>query len=203
MSEEERLQRREKQVLYLRHRLQKGFLSRDQAPKDEDMTSMSEYLKQLEAHEDLEAEIIKKTKVHRVLRAIMKLETIPMEEDFAFKKRSTELLTKWSGALASDTEPAGANGVKNEEREKSESAKEASPSEKNAEKTAETSEKKGDDATETTTASKTADVDGDVSMTEADKEDSKDAPEPQVEAENSDEATKAVAEPQTADAATA
>lgn len=58
MTEEERLQKREKQVLYLRHRLQKGFLSRDQAPKDEDMTNMSEYLKQLEAHEDLEAEVL-------------------------------------------------------------------------------------------------------------------------------------------------
>lgn len=202
MTEEERLQKREKQVLYLRHRLQKGFLSRDQAPKDEDMTSMSEYLKQLEAHEDLEAEVIKKTKVHKVLRAIMKLESIPMEEEFSFKKRSTELLAKWSGALASDTEPAGANGVKNEEREKSESAKEASPSEKTVEKPAETGEKTSDDAAETTT-SKPADADGDVAMTEADNESSKDAPEPQAEAKASEEATKTAAEPNATDAAAA
>lgn len=201
MTEEERLQKREKQVLYLRHRLQKGFLSRDQAPKDEDMTSMSEYLKQLEAHEDLEAEVIKKTKVHKVLRAVMKLETIPMEEDFAFKKRSTELLTKWSGALASDPEPAGTNGVKNEEREKSESAKEASPAEKSTEKPAETGEKTADDAAETSTT-KATDADGDVAMIEADKEGSKDAPKPQVETKTSEEATKAAA-PEAADAATA
>jgi hypothetical protein len=198
MTEEERLQKREKQVLYLRHRLQKGFLSRDQAPKDEDMTSMSEYLKQLEAHEDLEAEVIKKTKVHKVLRAIMKLETIPMEEDFAFKKRSTELLTKWSGALASDPESAGANGVKNEEREKSESAKETSPADKTVEKnTEETAEKKDDVATETVPV-KTADTDGDVAMTEADKEASNDVSAHQAEAKTGDEATdKAVAEPET------
>ncbi|EOA89082.1 hypothetical protein ACJQWK_05989 [Exserohilum turcicum] len=171
MTEEERLQKREKQVLYLRHRLQKGFLSRDQAPKDEDMTNMSEYLKQLEAHEDLEAEVIKKTKVHKVLRAIMKLETIPLEEDFAFKKRSTELLTKWSGALASDPEPAGANGVKNEEREKSESAKSAPAVEKVAE------EQQKDDAASETATTKAADADGDVATTEASTETGKDASE--------------------------
>ncbi|XP_014558455.1 hypothetical protein COCVIDRAFT_94412 [Bipolaris victoriae FI3] len=182
MTEEEWLQKREKQVLYLRHRLQKGFLSRDQAPKDEDMTSMSEYLKQLEAHADLEAEVIKKTKVHKVLRAIIKLESIPMEEEFAFKKRSTELLTKWNSVLASDTEPAGANGVKNEEREKSESA------EKTAEKSNEETAAKKDDAAPETT-SKPTDAEGDVVMAEADKEDSKEVSAPQVEAKTSDEAT--------------
>ena len=204
LTEEERLQKREKQVLYLRHRLQKGFLSRDQAPKDEDMTSMSEYLKQLEAHEDLEAEVIKKTKVHKVLRAIMKLESIPMEDDFGFKKRSTELLTKWSGALASDPESNGANGVKNEEREKSESAKEEAPAaEKPAETTEEKTEKPAEDVkkegapTETPVA-KPADEDGDVAMAEADKEANKDAPAGQSEAPATEElADRSVAEPET------
>ncbi|KNG46483.1 pwwp domain-containing protein [Stemphylium lycopersici] len=204
LTEEERLQKREKQVLYLRHRLQKGFLSRDQAPKDEDMTSMSEYLKQLEAHEDLEAEVIKKTKVHKVLRAIMKLESIPMEDDFGFKKRSTELLTKWSGALASDPESTGANGVKNEEREKSESAKEEAPV---AEKPAETTEgktekaaedEKKEDAPTETPAAKHADEDGDVAMAELDKEANKDAPADQSKAPATEElADRSVAEPET------
>jgi hypothetical protein len=43
--------------------LQKGFLSRDQAPKDEDMVNMADYLRQLEAYEDLEGKIIRETKV--------------------------------------------------------------------------------------------------------------------------------------------
>jgi cell division protein FtsN len=196
LTEEERLLKREKQVLYLRHRLQKGFLSRDQAPKDEDMTSMSEYLKQLEAHEDLEAEVIKKTKVHKVLRAIMKLETIPMEEDFNFKKRSSDLLTKWSGALASDPEPTAANGVKSEDGEKSESAKDEAPP---ADKTTDEEKKEDTDAAITETAEK----DGDVHMSEADKEVIKDAPAAQEEAENSGKgAEKAAAEPETTAAST-
>ena len=184
LTEEERLQKREKQVLYLRHRLQKGFLSRDQAPKDEDMTSMSEYLKQLEAHDDLEAEVIKKTKVHKVLRAIIKLEKIPMEDDFSFKQRSNDLLNKWSGALATDPEPAAANGVKHEDREKSESAakEEAAPADKATE------EEKKDDTAAESAITKTADQDGDVAMSEADKEVIKDAPAAQAEAEASDKA---------------
>jgi hypothetical protein len=182
LTEEERLQKREKQVLYLRHRLQKGFLSRDQAPKDEDMTSMSEYLKQLEAHEDLEAEVIKKTKVHKVLRAIIKLEKIPMEDDFNFKKRSNDLLNKWSGALATDPEPAAANGVKHEDREKSEFAakEEAAQTEKVTE------DEKKDDTPTKSAITKTADQDGDVHMSEADKEVIKDAPAAQAETEDAD-----------------
>ena len=177
MTEEERLQKREKQVLYLRHRLQKGFLSRDQAPKDEDMTNMSEYLKQLEAHDDLEGEVIKKTKVHKVLKAIMKLDSIPKEEDFEFKKRCGELLGKWSNALANEAEPTGTNGVKDEDREKSESAKEDAPP---AEKIVE--DEKMEDATPETAVEKKSDMDGDVAMSEADKEVIKDAPAVQAEA---------------------
>lgn len=118
-------------VLYLRHRLQKGFLSRDQAPQDGDMPSMAGHLTQLEELDDLEAEIIKKTKVHKVLRAILKLNTIPKEEEFNFKTRSSNLLNKWSGALAAETEttteaPAAApapttNGVKHDEETKKDS----------------------------------------------------------------------------------
>ncbi|KAG9188260.1 hypothetical protein G6011_02183 [Alternaria panax] len=195
MTEEERLLKREKQVLYLRHRLQKGFLSRDQAPKDEDMTSMSEYLTQLEAHEDLEAEVIKKTKVHKVLRAIMKLETIPMEGELNFKKRSADLLNKWSGALASESEPAATNGVKSEDREKSESAKEDAHSVEKA-----TEGLKINDTTAEAAVTKTAEEDGDVPMSEADKDVIKDAPAAQAEAEKAAEPEAAAATTETAPA---
>ncbi|KAF2875017.1 hypothetical protein BDV95DRAFT_626569 [Massariosphaeria phaeospora] len=111
MTEAERLEKREKSVLYLRHRLQKGFLSRDQVPKEEEMSNMSDYLKQLEEHSDLEAEVIKKTKVHKVLKAIIKLQPIPKEEEYQFKKRSTDLLAKWTGALAADHDTVGESSV--------------------------------------------------------------------------------------------
>ncbi|KAH7076495.1 hypothetical protein BKA63DRAFT_564884 [Paraphoma chrysanthemicola] len=188
MTEEERLQKREKQVLYLRHRLQKGFLSRDQAPKDEDMANMSDYLKQLEAHEDLEAEVIKKTKVHKVLKAIIKLNTIPKEEEYAFKQRSNDLLTKWGGALAADPEPATAsvepatNGVKHDDDEtKSVPPKQESPVENKE-------EEKEDTPAAPVAESKPADADGDVPMSEADKEVIKDESAVKADAEASAEA---------------
>jgi hypothetical protein len=195
MTEEERLAKREKQVLYLRHRLQKGFLSRDQAPKDEDMAAMSGYLKDLEAHDDLEAEVIKKTKVHKVLKAIIKLNSIPKEEEYAFKQRSSELLTKWGGALAADPEPAAGgpaeaatNGVKHDESEKPESPKEESPVEKNGDATAEKKdeeEKKEDTTTEIASATKAVDLNGDVAMADADNELNKDEPAVNAGAESS------------------
>ncbi|KAI4790971.1 hypothetical protein E4T45_13067, partial [Aureobasidium sp. EXF-8846] len=47
VTEAEKLERREKAVLYLRHRLQKGFLMRDQAPKEEEMATMDDFFNQL------------------------------------------------------------------------------------------------------------------------------------------------------------
>ncbi|OAL07547.1 hypothetical protein IQ06DRAFT_12271 [Phaeosphaeriaceae sp. SRC1lsM3a] len=175
LTEEERLAKREKQVLYLRHRLQKGFLSRDQAPKDDDMANMSQYLKDLEAHDDLEAEVIKKTKIHKVLKAIIKLNSIPKEEEYNFKRRSNDLLTKWGGALAADNEASAesaTNGVKHNDEDKSEPAKEESPAEKKEEPAVEV--KKDDAPAEP--ATKAEDADGDVTMGDADKELSKDVP---------------------------
>jgi hypothetical protein len=97
------------QVLFLRHRLQKGFLSRDSAPQEEDMPTMSSYIKKLENYEDLEVSIIRETKINKVLKALVKLNSIPRDEEFNFRKRSIELLGKWNkilGAESVDVEPS-------------------------------------------------------------------------------------------------
>jgi hypothetical protein len=164
------------------------------------MANMSDYLKQLEAHADLEADIMKKTKVHKVLKAIVKLNSIPQEEEFNFKLRSSELLVKWNTALAAEPEGAvgttpatesATNGVKHEEEEKtSEPAKEESPVDKedNVDKDATPNEPvPAPPAAEP----KVADLDGDVSMADADKEVIKDAPAVITEAESAEDATKA------------
>ncbi|KAI0135495.1 hypothetical protein F4814DRAFT_444312 [Daldinia grandis] len=112
LSPEERHVRKEKEILFLRHRLQKGLLIRDQEPKEEEMRSMSEFLAKLETFPDLEVSIIRATKINKVLKAILKLETIPKEEEFEFKPRSQTLLNKWNKLLATDEAvPAPANGV--------------------------------------------------------------------------------------------
>lgn len=102
--------------MFLRHRLQKGLLVRDQEPKEEEMKSMSEFLAKLETFPDLEVNIIRVTKINKVLKAILKIDTIPKEEEFQFKQRSQTLLDKWTKLIQAAEDDAaaatsGANGV--------------------------------------------------------------------------------------------
>lgn len=95
-------------VLFLRHKLQKGFLQRDQAPKEEEMEQMTKYLSELEAFGEIEVSIIRETKINKVLRAIIKLPSIPKEEQYKFRKRSVDILQAWKTLLDSDIPtPAG------------------------------------------------------------------------------------------------
>lgn len=175
MSAEDRFERKKKEVLFLRHKLQKGLLTRDQQPKEDEMKVMSDYLVKLEQFPDLETEIIRATKINKVLKAMLKLETIPKEEEFNFKPRSQVLLDKWTKLLQADEAPtsasleengvngrsseapakeevkAGVNGVKKAEDEesgatKTEIAEEAKPDESKSE--TKEPEKEPEEATE-------------------------------------------------------
>jgi hypothetical protein len=77
-------------------------LTRDQDPKEEEMKQMSEFVSKLEGYAELEVSIIRATKINKVLKAILKLTTIPKEEEFQFKPRSQTLLDKWNKLLASE-----------------------------------------------------------------------------------------------------
>jgi len=117
----------------LRHKLQKGLLTRDQDPKEEEMKQMSEFVSKLEGYADLEVSIIRATKINKVLKAILKLNSIPKEEDFQFKPRSQTLLDKWNKLLASEqgtpaAAPATTNGASTEAKTDAEDIK-ASPTE--------------------------------------------------------------------------
>jgi hypothetical protein len=105
--------KQQKEVLFLRHKLQRGLLTKDQGPKEEEMKTMSDFLAKLEALPDLEVSIIRATKINKVLKAILKLDSIPKEEELKFKPRSQALLDQWTKLLSADEKPAGegANGV--------------------------------------------------------------------------------------------
>ncbi|KAK9417231.1 hypothetical protein SUNI508_09035 [Seiridium unicorne] len=126
---EEKHARKEKEILFLRHRLQKGLLNRDAAIKESDMANMSDYLAKLEGFPDLEADIIRKTKINKVLKAILKLHEIPKEAEHNFKPRSQTLLEKWNKILAAEPPPgeaaAPANGVNGTAGEGAKESKEA------------------------------------------------------------------------------
>ncbi|TRX93900.1 hypothetical protein FHL15_005282 [Xylaria flabelliformis] len=102
-----------------RARKERGLLPREGSPVPDEMKQVSDFLGKLETFPDLDVSIIKATKINKVLKAILKLETIPKEEEFHFKPRSQTLLNKWNILLGIDAAPtpgagsssANANGV--------------------------------------------------------------------------------------------
>ncbi|KAI1281021.1 hypothetical protein F5Y07DRAFT_316283 [Xylaria sp. FL0933] len=110
LTPEERRARKEKEILFLRHRLQRGLLPREGLPVPEEMKQVSDFLAKLETFPDLDVSIIRATKINKVLKAILKLESIPKEDEFKFKPRSQTLLDKWNILLASDGASAPAAG---------------------------------------------------------------------------------------------
>lgn len=201
LTPEERHLRKEKEILFLRHRLQKGLLIRDQEPKEEEMKPMSDFLAKLETFPDLEVSIIRATKINKVLKAILKLEAIPKEEEFKFKTRSQSLLDKWNKILAADGGAAaptsatnGVNGTSGETskkdkettngvKETSTEAKTEAP--KNAEKDAEKDAEKVTAAAEQVT-----------------KEEGSDKKAPKADSETEDKPTTDEDKPATLDAPT-
>lgn len=144
--------------MYLRHKLQRGLLTREQQPREDEMEAMSSFITILENFQDLDVSIIRGTKINKVFKAILKLDSIPREEDFNFKKRSQALLDKWNKLLASDPAPANtANGVNgaSESKDSSKATGNGEVKESDDKKKEVDDEKiKGDDeeATATTTA---------------------------------------------------
>lgn len=108
-------------VLFVRHKLQKGFISRDQPPKEEEMTMMDNYFTKLEKHSELEVSIIRSTKINKVLKMIVKLSSIPRDEEFQFRQRAITLLSKWKSVLDAEapaedkSDKPKANGLQKEE----------------------------------------------------------------------------------------
>lgn len=84
------------------------------------MASMSEFFTRLEKFTDMDASILKATRIHKVPKAILRMESIPKEDEFNFKTRSQKLLDQWNKLLAADPSPAdaGSNGVNGAEGKK-------------------------------------------------------------------------------------
>lgn len=202
-------------VLYLRHKLQKGFLSRDQAPKEEEMAAMSNYIQKLEQYNDLEVSIIRQTKINKVLKAIIKLNTIPKEEEYHFRQRSVDILGKWKHLLESDLPKEEASGSKDAEEEpKANGVQKNANGKKDSETPASEEKEKKEDTKEDEAAKAddgTKETDEDVSMPDAgDVEPKEQAPQlaedekdqPEAESEESKEKEDSKETEETAEEAT-
>lgn len=145
------------------------------------MADMSQYFTQLEGYADLEPQIIRVTKIHKVLRAVLKLSSIPKDEEFNFKKRSTELLDAWNAAIEGNAAPAESTPAATNGETKAESAapaatEESANAEEKADETRDDSAEKeltkepASAPVETTEPGNDAKGEADVTMTDA-KED--------------------------------
>lgn len=111
------------------------------------MKTMSEFVSKLEGYADLEVSIIRATKINKVLKAMLKLDSIPKEEEFNFKPRSQALLDKWNKLLAvePDTPAPPTNGVKQDVKPEAGAAESTSPEATNGVKHS-ASDEKADEA---------------------------------------------------------
>lgn len=66
------------------------------------MATMGTYFEKLEKHADLEVSIIRSTKINKVLKMIVKLNSIPRDEEFKFRERAINILSNWKNILDSD-----------------------------------------------------------------------------------------------------
>ena len=94
-------------VLYIRHKLQRTFLS-NRSPTEKELGPADCYMKKLEKYTDLDASIFKSTKINKVLKAILKLDSIPSDETYDFKERSSRMLAAWAPTLSLDPATASA-----------------------------------------------------------------------------------------------
>ena len=83
---------------------------------------MSGFLSKLETYPDLEGSIIRATKIHKVLKAMIRLSSIPKDEEFQFKERSHGLLQKWNKILQEDPSAAAADAADKDDEAKPEAA---------------------------------------------------------------------------------
>lgn len=182
MTESERLAVRFKTILYLRHRLQKGFLTRDKAPEESEMADMNKHISALENHQDLEVNIIKETKIHKVLKGIVKLASIPRDDEFQFKKRSSALLEIWNQRIdaAGDVPSKPTEDAEEESADKANGEAQESAAVKETNGDSHDAEPKSEDKEEDKAADKAEEIAEEKNEEAADETEDKAAAEPET-----------------------
>lgn len=99
-----------KRVRNWRHALQRAFLPKDRAPTEEDVKDQDAVFTKVE-EADITADQLKATKIGKVMRKIVSLDSIPLDAEHSFKKRAEALVNKWNavqhpGASTEATEPS-------------------------------------------------------------------------------------------------
>lgn len=83
-----------------RLKLQRGLLQRKDEPTEEELSRLSDIFKELEEFSDtIDIELLRVSKLHKVLKAITKASGLERPDDFKFHERSSKLMVKWSDPI--------------------------------------------------------------------------------------------------------
>lgn len=85
-------------VFFIRYRLQRTMLSREQLAQEEDIPAVSDEVKWLEDHH-IDADIVRRTKINKVLKTILKLNSIPRDDEFDIRARFGKLIENYTEML--------------------------------------------------------------------------------------------------------
>lgn len=89
-----------KKVKSWRHALQRGFLLKDREVNPDDLEHLDKTMKLAENYDGITVDILKVTKIGKVMRRIVTLEQeIPRESDFNFRGRANQLCIKWQVSI--------------------------------------------------------------------------------------------------------
>ena len=98
-----------KRVKAWRHQLQRAFLPKDKKITEKDVENQHETFEIVEAANITEQQL-RDTKINKVMKRIVALEEIPLDDVHRFKERAEALVNKWN-ALQSGSSGAGAGAT--------------------------------------------------------------------------------------------
>lgn len=102
------VERKTREILFIRHKIQREFLTPDVDELEEgQMAELASLLTQLEKEfPDLEAQVISATKINKVMRALIKKPNLPQDQELSIRSRAYALLDEYEMALlVGDDEP--------------------------------------------------------------------------------------------------
>lgn len=102
--QEEELDPATKRVREWRHKLQRAFLNKEGVIAAGDMDTQHATFQTVEAYNEMTPEQLKVTKIGKVMKRIHQLPEIPRDDEFHFRQRAGELMSRWGAILGAQTE---------------------------------------------------------------------------------------------------
>lgn len=131
LTEEEKIAK----VQFFRSKLQRGLLQRKDFPSPEELKTCSDILEELEEFSGyITIDLLKVSKLHKLLRAIFKFDQLKNPEGYNFHKRAEDLLVKWESLIheikskkEKSSDSSNGNGIKVEKNDETNETKKEEP----------------------------------------------------------------------------